>query len=232
MWWIVVLILIPFVVIAIILITKHIKGDYGDGGGKQVGGGERIPFFAPRNDKAGMWGERIANYHLRPLLRSDEYLLANIIIPQNNGRKTEIDCVLITRKGLFCVEIKNWVGHVSGTDEDEYWIQSYDDPRKDDRKAKNPVIQNKWHCISIQRVLNNKYRADNIVIFARLEDGRYINSDCAFTIREFKKFYRNINTNRLNENQIRSIYESLKNYVATPEEIAKYREDIKRKYND
>ena len=115
MWWPLLIFFIVAITIAIILAIvfglRHEKGDYRDGGGTQIGGGERIPFFTPANERAGMWGEKIVNYHLRPLLRQDEYLLANVLLPLKNGHKTEIDCVLISRKGVFCVETKTWVAH-------------------------------------------------------------------------------------------------------------------------
>ena len=111
MWWIalviVVVIILIIVIVAIVSSVSHDRGDYRDGGGTQVGGGERIPFFTPANERAGMWGEKVVNYHLRPLLREDEYLLANILLPLRNGHKTEIDCVLISRKGIFCIETKS-----------------------------------------------------------------------------------------------------------------------------
>lgn len=76
MWWIALVIVAVVILITIIAVaasSRNDRGDYGDGGGTQVGGGERIPFFTPANDRAGMWGEKLVNYHLRPLLREDEY---------------------------------------------------------------------------------------------------------------------------------------------------------------
>lgn len=110
-----------------------------------------------------MLGEKIVDEHLRLLLREDEYLLANLLIPLGNGFDTEIDCVLISRKGIFCIEIKNWVGHISGSDEDESWLQKYDDPYMNDREHRNPAKQNKRHCAILNRVLYNRYDIDGAV---------------------------------------------------------------------
>lgn len=72
MWWIalvvVAVIILIVIIVAITSAVRNDRGDYGDGGGTQVGGGERIPFFAPTNERAGMRGEKLVNYHLRPLL--------------------------------------------------------------------------------------------------------------------------------------------------------------------
>ena len=236
MWWIalviVAVIILIVIIVAIASSVSHDRGDYRDGGGTQVGGGERIPFFTPANERAGMWGEKLVNYHLRPLLREDEYLLANILLPLRNGHKTEIDCVLISRKGIFCIETKNWVGHISGNDESEYWLQEYDDPYMSDRQHKNPVKQNEGHCAVLERKLHNNYQVDNIVIFADLEDGWGIESDYAFTVRSFKDYYRELNDTELNPSQIKAVYQMLLPFVASPEELKKHREETRQRFNN
>ena len=93
-------VVIVIIIIAIASSINHDRGDYNDGGGTQIGGSETIPLLTPENDRAGLWGEKVVNYHLRLLLRKDEYLLANLLLPLRNGHKAEIDCVLITRKGM------------------------------------------------------------------------------------------------------------------------------------
>lgn len=224
-------VIIVIIIIAIVSSVNHDKGDYRDGGGTQIGGSERIPFFTPANDRAGMRGEKVVNYHLRPLLRQDEYLLANLLLPLKNGHKTEIDCVLVTRKGIFCIETKNWVGHISGTDEDEYWLQKYDDPYMDDRRHKNPIKQNKGHCAILERLLNKRFEVDGAVIFADLEDGVGIKSDYAFTISEFKNWYRSLEELDITDGELKQIFQLLYRYVATPEQLQQHREDVRRRFN-
>ena len=223
--------LLIIVIAAVLYESNHNKGDYGDGGGTQVGGGERIPFFTPAHEKAGMMGEKIVNYHLLPLLRQDEYLLANLLIPLRNGHKTEIDCLLISRKGIFCIETKKWIGHISGNDEDEYWYQKYDDPDRSDRQHKNPVKQNKDHCSILSRFLCNRFFVNNVVIFVNLEDGWRINSEYAFTIEQFKNAYRSLNGAAIKEYELKQIYNRLVNFVATPEQLAEHRKETKNRFN-
>lgn len=233
------MVLIIFAVMLLIILiisfaawSKHDKGDYGDGGGMQVGGDQETHFFMPANDRAGIWGERIVNYHLRPLLRQDEYLLANLLLPLKNGHKTEIDCVLISRKGIFCIETKNWVGHISGNDEDEYWLQEYDDPCMSNRSHKNPVKQNEGHCALLERLLNRRYSVDNAVIFADLEDGWGINSDHSFTVFQFKNYYRNLPDGEIQEEEIKQIYQKLLRYVASQAELEQHRIDVKSRFDN
>lgn len=242
MWWIIAIVIGAIVVIGVIIvivvgivsgsdINDHYKGDYGDGGGKQIGGREHVSFFTPANDRAGIWGEEFVNYHLRPLLRNDEFLLANVLLPLKNGHKTEIDCILISRKGIFCIETKNWVGHIYGNDEDEYWYQEYDDPDMINRKHKNPVIQNDGHCAILERMLNHRYSVYNIVIFAELENGLGIRSQHAFSIPQFKKYYRILNDNKISQAELGKIYLSLEEYIASPEELENHRKETRKRFN-
>ena len=235
MWLIPLIVLIVTIVLVVVLVAVqksiHDKGDYKDGGGKQFGGSENANFFTPDNEKAGIYGERQVNYYLRPLLRADEYLLANLLLPLKNGRKTEIDCVLLSRKGIFCIETKNWIGHISGSDEDEYWKQEYDDPSMTNRYHENPVIQNEKHCTILERTLKNKYGVTNIVIFANLEDGWRIDSEYAYTIEGFRRYYRSLDDEELPEEEIAQIFDSLKPYIATSAQLEQYRKIIKRERN-
>ena len=231
-WIIIVTIIAVLIIIAIIVAViarvSHDKGDYRDGGGKQIGGNQSVSFFAPANDRAGVWGERVVNYHLRPLLRDDEYLIANLLIPLRNGHKIEIDCVLISRKGIFCVETKNWVGHISGDDNDEYWYQEYDYPYMADRTHKNPVRQNETHCDIIRIKLHNRIPVKNIVIFADLEDGWGIRSEHAYTISSFKERYRSLPSNAIKQEELSPIFRTLLPYVATEEQLRRHKEEIQR----
>ncbi len=233
--WVVILVIallvLLFIVVIAIISSSHEKGDYKDGGGKQVGGNEKIPFFIAANDRAGMRGEKHINYHIRPLLRNDEYLLAHVLLPLKEGIPTEIDSLIISRKGLICIESKYWVGHISGNDEDEYWVQKYDDPAKRDKYHKNPVKQNEFHCNVLKRVLRYKYDVENIVLFPMFDDGRHIHSKYAFTLRKFRKVYRMAEDDVLTIEQINEIYEKLKSYIATEEELKEYKALQSKRHN-
>ena len=187
--------------------------------------------FKPTADMAGFYGEEVTKSHLKKLLKEDEFLLNNILLPLKNGHKTEIDSILITHKGIFCIETKNWVGHISGKDEDEYWYQDYDDPSKGFREHKNPVKQNEHHCEILEKHLGNSFSIDNIVIFIDLEDGSNIDSNCAFSLEEFKNYYSSLNNDELSTSEINQIYERLRLYIASDIQLKEHCEDIQKRFN-
>lgn len=222
--------LLVVIVIAVSSSEQRNRGDFKDGGGKQLGGNEKVPFFAPQNERAGQIGENIINNHLRLLLRNDEYLLANVLLPVNDKFKTEIDCILISRKGIFCIEIKNWVGHIHGNDEDEQWLQVYDDPNMNDRRHKNPVKQNLNHCNILNRKLNNKYMIDNVVILTGYDDIEQVHSKYAFSLFGFKSFYRIQTEDELTVEDMQRIYSKLSPYVANEEQLKEHKENVHKRY--
>lgn len=237
-WLIFLLIAIPTVIIFLIVIAiyvsrlNHDKGDYRDGGGKQVGSSGQTATFANEAEVAGFQGEKFANYHLRPLLRNDEYLLTNLLIPLRNGKTTEIDSVIISRKGIFCIETKNWAGQIYGNDNDEYWEQIYDDPYKENRRPKNPVIQNERHCSVLDHLFHGHFTVEGAVIFVNGSAEYYVKSSSCYTINEFKTHYRHLPETQLTIDEIERVYEKLHKHLATQEQLERHKERINKQYNN
>ncbi len=182
-------------------------------------------------DAKGIQGERSVDYYLKHILTDKEYLLTNVLLPLKNGFKTEIDAILISKKGLFCIEIKNWVGKISGDDYSEYWIQEYSDPYIPNRKHRNPVIQNQKHCEILERKLNNEYDVNNAVIFLTIEDRRELYSSSTYDIEEFMTEYKS-KQSVLYPEDIEYINDILKKYQATEEELIKHKEQVRAYYKD
>ena len=232
MWkiFVIVIIVLTLVISLILFLTKD-KVDKKDVGGTQLGGNNKVKFFSPANEKAGAWGEKNTNKYLDRILLKDEYLLSNLLFPLKNGYKTEIDTILVTRKGIFCIEIKYWVGHISGNDEDEFWFQTYDDRYRGVRKHKNPVKQNLAHAEIVERASKHKYHVENCVVFAQLEDGRGIKSEYAFSVNGFQHYFRMKDENVLTVEEIEQIKEELRKYLATSEELELHRKETQKRFH-
>ncbi len=190
--------------------------------------GNQIKPIPPANERAGKIGENETKYYLESLIKNDEYLLSNVLIPYGTNKTTEIDHILVTRKGIFCIETKRWIGHIYGRDNEEDWIQKYDDPMMNDRIHQNPVIQNEKHCRHVDRVLNEEFDVDNIVIFVDLLEKTNIKSQYCFSIDEFISYYHSLNDDEVSEEDIKYVYELLKKYVATEEQLLKHKNSLKK----
>ncbi len=87
-------------------------------------------------------GKRSENYatHILSRLKIDEKLVfQNLMFPLGKGYQ-EVDNILLTRRGVFLIECKNWSGTVKGNENDEMVEQidvsgNYSHPRK------NPIRQ-------------------------------------------------------------------------------------------
>jgi len=82
---------------------------------------------------------RAALQHLGP-----EYFVLNDLLLPSGGDPptTQIDHVVVSKYGVFCVETKGFGGLILGNDRQRTW-RSYQG--KNFTKFQNPVHQNKWH---------------------------------------------------------------------------------------
>lgn len=233
-WWIPVIILgIIFGIAGLIALivfavsSSKSKGDYKDGGGKQYGAPTGTTLFMSQDEIASVQGERFANYHLRPLLRNDEYLLTNLLIPLKNGRTTEIDSVIISRKGIFCIETKNWAGQIYGKDGMEYWTQTYDDPNRTPRQHKNPVIQNERHCGVLDHIFHGHFTVEGAVIFVNPNTEYYVKSNSCYIINQFKAYYRCLPDSQLTIEEVKQVFQKLLKFIPSEEELEAHKESLR-----
>lgn len=109
---------------------------------------------------AGKKGEKLADKRIRSILKEDDYLLSNVNISEN-GRKTELDKVIINRNGLFIFEVKSHSGEIYGTVSDESW-RKYKVSRGGntyEKLIRNPIIQLKREINILANLLKeNKIR--------------------------------------------------------------------------
>ena len=78
-------------------------------------------------------------------------LLFNCYIPNRSGDKTKLDIIMISTKGIYVVENKNYSGWIFGDEQSKNWCETL--------KGKkfffyNPVKQNKSHIKNLEKVLN------------------------------------------------------------------------------
>lgn len=122
-----------------------------------------------RNHKniKGNVGERRVNKILERL--DDSKVLKDVLLKTENGT-TQIDHILIHKKGIFVIETKNFDGWIFGSEKDKYWVQSL---YKKKSKFYNPIRQNYGHVKAIEKYLpeNRRDILRSIIVF---------NNQCSF----------------------------------------------------
>ncbi len=88
-----------------------------------------------------------------------KHLLSSVYIPKKNNELTEIDVILVSKKGIFIFEVKNYTGSIIGNEEDKNWIQKLNASTK--HEFYNPILQNEGHINALNFYLkdikNKKY---------------------------------------------------------------------------
>ena len=142
-------------------------------------------------------------------------ILTNIIIPNGvKGGTTEIDVLVLTEKGFYCLECKNYSGLVVGKPEDKKWTIFYN---KDYKKTfYSPIEQNKRHIMCLRKMFP-KFYFHNIVVFSnttKLSDVLWKNKD-VMTFNGFKWFISKGLSNKKSietESVVESVYDYLKKF--------------------
>ena len=100
----------------------------------------------------GSFGEKQVSKQLNKLDPENYILLNDLYIPKKNGSTTQIDHILISHKGLFVIETKNYSGWIMGSENSQYWTQVI---YKRKEKFYNPIWQNSGHIKALQEYLGD-----------------------------------------------------------------------------
>ena len=90
--------------------------------------------------RAGRRGEHIATEIIKGVLREGDYLFTNISVSYD-GKRTELDNVVVNKYGVFIFEVKNYKGQLYGNEDDYNWEKYKDDGYGNTfvKEVKNPV---------------------------------------------------------------------------------------------
>lgn len=127
--------------------------------------------LVPRHNFIKGWiGEcRVRLYLFAGLERGVYKSIHNVTFATSAGT-TQIDNILISRYGIFVVEIKNFSGWIFGTEDDARWTQKFS-KRGRSFSFQNPLKQNKKHIGALKDVINATDEAIfSLVIFAGNSD--------------------------------------------------------------
>ena len=97
----------------------------------------------------GLIGERRVRKHLRSLPAKDYRVLNNILLKGKKG-SSQIDHIVISPQGIFVIETKNYSGWIHGSENADFWTQSFYPYKK---RFRNPIKQNWGHIHTLKENL-------------------------------------------------------------------------------
>lgn len=189
--------------------------------------------------KRGQIGEYKICQNLEFLKEYNCKILTNLYIPTSSGKTTEIDIVLITHKGIFVIESKNYKGWIYGNAKQKMWLQTFSNGTK--KEFYNPLWQNYNHIKELKTLLKKDYLINSVIAFSDECELKKIPKDNANT---FITSYSNvaskiielcnfIPSNQLTEKEMDAVYKILLPYTQTNRNTKeKHIENIKNSIRD
>lgn len=201
------LVFIIFVITIIVIFIKE-NLDYKKCAYYQV---TKIPYFLIRYN-TGKYGEYLTYMKLKSFEDNGAKFLFNIYIPKENGETTEIDVLMISSKGLFVFESKNYSGWIFGSETQKNWCQTLPAGRGRSHKEHfyNPIMQNRLHIKHLKAFLGEQIPMRSIIVFSE-----------RCTLKNIKISSNDINViNRYNVASVVSdIYKQIENDLLTKSDI-------------
>lgn len=118
-----------------------------------------LPKSSPISPQA-LIAENVVEHALRQLKENRYFVFRDLIIPSiaKSMTLTQIDHVVVSRKGIFCIETKSNNGNIYGRSRDENWKQ-YIGKNSKPYLLHSPFRQNYHHVKSLEMLLGEKIKA-------------------------------------------------------------------------
>ena len=181
-----------------------------------------IPYSKMNNDP-GKLGEYLAYYSLQSFEKQGAKFLFNVYLPKENEETTEIDLIMIHKKGIFVLESKNYAGWIFGSEEQKNWYQTLPTRRRRAHKEAfyNPVKQNDSHIKHLRPFLPKELPVWSIIVFSdrcTLKNVKVTRSDvrvtnCRYVSAVISAICNQNSSEILSEEELFSLYYSLYSYT-------------------
>lgn len=189
--------------------------------------------FEPSSDQKGALGEHeIASIVQKELRRGLKgFVLRNLYLPKSDGNTSEIDVLLVSTKGLFLLESKNFIGYVFGDERYKDWTVSLYGGKNwlgQNRVKKysfyNPIWQNKAHIKTLSNLIGSRFPTYSVIVFSdrctQLKVRYHENETIVLQTGQLQSFFRGVREDYpdvLSANDVQTIYERLSRYTQVGE---------------
>lgn len=176
----------------------------------------------------GKHGEYLTYRYLRKFEKAGAKFLFNVYIPKENEETTEIDVLMISCKGLFVFESKNYGGWIFGSDNQKYWYQTFPAGRGRSHKESfyNPIFQNNTHIKYLKSLISEQIPMHSIITFSErctLKNVNIYNSNVyvikRYNVRKLVSTIYNNYGDVLSDEQVNDIYNKLYSYTQVSESV-------------
>jgi len=179
----------------------------------------------------GRYGEYLTYKELKNFEKDGARFLFNVYIPKENNQTSEVDILMICKKGIFVFESKNYSGWIFGGDMQTMWCQSLPRGRRKSKKIYfyNPVKQNETHMRYLRPLVGSTAALWSIIVFSERCTLKSIKANYtdAYILKrpDVYKFLNNIlsqpSANDLSQSAIDHIYEILYPYSQVDASVKK-----------
>lgn len=157
----------------------------------------------------GVLGEKTVAAVLKQCALEGDKIISNLIIahPQT-GMTPEIDHILLSTRGCFIIEVKDFSGEIYGGESERTWRQVLGRNETVVNTFYSPLKQNEAHIFHLKQILHTSVYMENIVIFVQgnTENIPYKN---IFSLQQFADHLNRIETKVLSEKERDELFDAL-----------------------
>lgn len=163
------------------------------------------------------------------LKRIRGYKLLNDILIKNKDKTTQIDHVLIGKKGIFVIETKDFSGTIKGKEYSKEWTQNLNGYTNE---FYNPIRQNYGHIKALENLTKRRNIFISTIVFTNKSNIKEVNTETpVIQLKDLKKFIKKYPSDiNINKEEINSIYNLIKkNNINSKRIRKKHVKNINRK---
>ncbi|WP_244835420.1 nuclease-related domain-containing protein [Clostridium sp. BJN0001] len=149
-------------------------------------------YYKIKRNAIGKNGENEVNKIISKNLNRNFYILKDILL-NHNEKTSQIDHIIISKKGIFVIETKNYSGKIIANKDKKYWTQFV---KGEKHFFFNPILQNEGHIRMLKNILKYKYGRNiniySVVVFtnrSKVENIDFL--DSVIYINQLIKFIKN-----------------------------------------
>ncbi len=159
-----------------------------------------------KNTKIINLGEQEVN---KILSKIKGYKLLSDIMIKNEKGTSQIDHILIGKKGIFVIETKDYSGLIYGEEYSKYWTQVIN---RTSNKFYNPIRQNYGHVKSLERCIKRNDIFISVVVFTNKSKLKKVKTETpVIQLNKLKRYIKRYKSDiRLSKNEIDEIYNLIK----------------------